>query len=109
MKQRKRVTPRRGQKKISQLRASAEGDEGPLTRLQKRRRYYKAIKKQITLYLDADVLDWFKRAGRGVPDADQSGAMEGDDGREEDIIAVRIIGMRLEPLCEQTAHEEGVD
>ena len=45
----------------------------------------------------------------GVPDADQSGAMEGDDGREEDIIGVRIIGMRLEPLCEQTAHEEAVD
>jgi len=65
MKQRKRVTPRRAQKKISQLRASAEGDEGPLTRLQERRRYYKAIKKQTTLYLDADVLDWFKRAGRG--------------------------------------------
>jgi len=33
--------------------------------LQERRRYYKEIKKQITLYLDADVLDWFKRAGRG--------------------------------------------
>ena len=65
MKQRKRVTPRRAQKKISQLRASAEGDEGALTRFQERRRYYKAIKKQITLYLDADVLDWFKRAGRG--------------------------------------------
>ena len=65
MKQRKRVTPQRAQKKISQLRASAEGDEGPPTRLQERRRYYKAIKKQITLYLDADVLDWFKRAGRG--------------------------------------------
>jgi len=65
MKQRKRVTPQRAQKKISQLRASAEGDEGPPPRLQERRRYYKAIKKQITLYLDADVLDWFKRAGRG--------------------------------------------
>ena len=65
MKQRKRVTPRRAQKKIFQLRASAEGDEGPPTRLQERRRYYTAIKKQITLYLDADVLDWFKRAGRG--------------------------------------------
>ena len=65
MKQRKRVTPRRAQQKISRLRASAEGDEGPPPRLQERRRYYKAIKKQITLYLDADVLDWFKRAGRG--------------------------------------------
>jgi uncharacterized protein (DUF4415 family) len=66
MKQRKRVTrPRRAQQKISRLRASAEGDGGPPTRLQQRRRSYKALKKQITLYLDADVLEWFKRAGRG--------------------------------------------
>ena len=50
-----------------------------------------------------------QKSWTGVPDEDQSGAMEGDDGREEDIIAVRIIGMRLEPLCEQTAHEEAVD
>jgi uncharacterized protein (DUF4415 family) len=65
MKQRKRVTPRRAQQRFFQLRASADGDEGPLTRLQQRRRYYKAVKKQITLYLDADVVDWFKRPGRG--------------------------------------------
>ena len=62
MKQRKRVTKRR---KVASLRASAE--EG------KRRRYplpelsglYKPIKKPVTLRLDADVLAWFKKAGRG--------------------------------------------
>jgi uncharacterized protein (DUF4415 family) len=64
MKQRKRVTTRRAQK-ISRLRASAEGDEGPLTGLQGTRRYYKAPKKLISLYLDADVLAWFKKDGRG--------------------------------------------
>jgi uncharacterized protein (DUF4415 family) len=64
MKQRKRVTPRRAQATIFQLQASAEGDEGPLRRWQQRRRY-KAVKKKITLYVDADVVDWFKRAGCG--------------------------------------------
>jgi len=33
--------------------------------LQERRRYYKAHKKSIGLYLDADVLAWFKRDGPG--------------------------------------------
>ncbi|MGA8539812.1 MAG: BrnA antitoxin family protein [Terriglobales bacterium] len=66
MKQPKRVIQRRRvRRKISRLRASAEEDVRPLTQLQQRRRRYKALKKQITLYLDADVLAWFKRAGRG--------------------------------------------
>jgi uncharacterized protein (DUF4415 family) len=62
MKQRKRVTKRQ---KGASLRAS--GAEG------KRARFlpsdlaglYKPIKKPVTLRLDADVLDWFQRAGRG--------------------------------------------
>jgi len=65
MKQRKRVTPQRAQQRVSQLRASAEGDEGLPTRWQQRRGYHKAVKKKTTLYLDADVVHWFKRAGRG--------------------------------------------
>jgi uncharacterized protein (DUF4415 family) len=65
MKQRKGVTRRNARRKISRLSASAEGDAGLLTQFQERRRRYKARKKQITLYLDADVLEWFKRAGRG--------------------------------------------
>jgi uncharacterized protein (DUF4415 family) len=28
-------------------------------------KYYKALKKPVTLRLDADVLAWFKRQGRG--------------------------------------------
>jgi uncharacterized protein (DUF4415 family) len=62
MKQRKRVTKLR---KIGSLRASASGE--------KRARYlpaelaglYKPVKKPVTLRLDADVLAWFKRQGRG--------------------------------------------
>ena len=65
MKQRKRVTRRRAQPTIFELRASAEGDEGSLTRWQQRRGYHKAVKKKTTLYLDADVVHWFKKAGRG--------------------------------------------
>ena len=62
MKQRKRVAKR--QKGVN-LQASA--------RERKRARYlpselagfYKPIKKPVTLRLDADVLAWFQRAGRG--------------------------------------------
>ena len=44
-----------------------------------------------------------QKSWTGVPDKNQSGAMEGDDGREEEIR-----GMRLEP-CKQTALEEAVE
>lgn len=62
MKPRKRVTRRQ---KIAGLRASA--GEG------KRLRYlpselaglYKPVKKPVTLRLDADILAWFQRGGRG--------------------------------------------
>jgi uncharacterized protein (DUF4415 family) len=40
----------------------ADEGEGPLTQW---RGYRKQNKKQIRLFLDADVLAWFKRAGRG--------------------------------------------
>jgi uncharacterized protein (DUF4415 family) len=66
MKQRKRVTPRpTQQRKIPRLRASAEGGEVPLTRWQEMRRDYKTPKKLIRLYLDADVLAWFRKDGQG--------------------------------------------
>ncbi len=65
MKKRKRVTPRRPQKKISRLRASAGAGKRPLAPLPEWPGYYRAIKKPITLRLDADVLAWFKRQGRG--------------------------------------------
>jgi uncharacterized protein (DUF4415 family) len=50
---------------VARLRASASGgkslpDLGPDWQ-----RYYKVIKKPITLRLDADVLAWFKKHGRG--------------------------------------------
>lgn len=65
VKKRKRVTGRRTPKKISRLRASAGGRERPLVPLPAWPGYYRAIKKPITLRLDADVLAWFQRQGRG--------------------------------------------
>jgi len=62
MKQRKRVT-RRG--KIAQLRASAGGRKRPSAPTSEWLGYYWPIKKAVTLRLDADVLAWFKRQGRG--------------------------------------------
>jgi uncharacterized protein (DUF4415 family) len=61
MKKRRKVTPRRLQRTISRLRASEDAGD-PLAM---RPRYRRRNKKQIRLYLDADVLAWFKREGRG--------------------------------------------
>ncbi|MGO9404846.1 MAG: BrnA antitoxin family protein [Terriglobales bacterium] len=69
MKKRKRVTRRRvqkkAQKKISRLQASAGGGMRPIPALPEWPGYYRPIKKAITLRLDADVLAWFQRQGRG--------------------------------------------
>jgi len=62
MKQRKRVT-RRG--KVARLRASAGGRKRPAGPTPEWLGYYRPIKKAVTLRLDADVLAWFKRQGRG--------------------------------------------
>ena len=62
MKQRKRVT-RRG--KVAGLQASAGGRNRPPGPTPEWVGYYRPIKKAVTLRLDADVLAWFKRQGRG--------------------------------------------
>jgi len=62
MKQRKRVK-RRG--KVARLQASAGGRKLPPGPTTEWLGYYRPIKKAVTLRLDADVLAWFKRQGRG--------------------------------------------
>ena len=62
MKKRK-TTKKRG--RIAQVRASAEGQSLPLEIMQEWQGYYRPIKKPVTLRLDADVLAWFKKQGRG--------------------------------------------
>ncbi|MGA2978441.1 MAG: BrnA antitoxin family protein [Terriglobales bacterium] len=69
MKQKKRVTTRRKKhpkkQKIVRLRASAGGRKPPLELTPELAEYYRAIKKPVTLRLDADVVAWFQRQGRG--------------------------------------------
>jgi uncharacterized protein (DUF4415 family) len=62
MKQRKRVK-RRG--KVARLEASVGGRKLPTGPLPEWPGYYRPIKKAVTLRLDADVLAWFQRQGRG--------------------------------------------
>ena len=62
MKQQKRVTKR--QKAVS-LRASAGERKRPGYLPSGLERFYKPIKKAVTLRLDADVVAWFQRGGRG--------------------------------------------
>jgi uncharacterized protein (DUF4415 family) len=50
-------------KKISRLQASTE--EGKAERLAEWREYWKARKKPVTMYMDADVLAWFRKEGPG--------------------------------------------
>ena len=65
MRQRKRVK-RRG--KVTRLQASAgerKRPPGPTPPMPEWLAYYRPIKKAVTLRLDADVLAWFQRQGRG--------------------------------------------
>ena len=47
------------------MRASAGGRKRPAGPMLEWLGYYRPIKKAVTLRLDADVLAWFKRQGRG--------------------------------------------
>src|SRR6267378_8032881 len=62
MKQRKRVKRRW---KVTRLQASAGGRKRPPGPTPEWLAYYRPIKKAVTLRLDADVLAWFQRQGRG--------------------------------------------
>ncbi len=63
MKQKKRVRRERGQKRISGLQASGEWNEGMVVQPQERRRRCKENKVRISMYMDADILAWFKKDG----------------------------------------------
>lgn len=70
MKAQKRVTARRRThqrrtQKIVRLQAAAGRGKRSLPRVPEWAAYYRPIKKPVTLRLDADVLAWFKRQGRG--------------------------------------------
>src|ERR1039457_7269284 len=74
MKRRKRVTKRATTpRRVTRIQASAGSFSGFSAGSRRRPRYlpedwadmYRPVKKPVTLRLDADVLSWFKRAGRG--------------------------------------------
>ena len=62
MKRRVRVSKGR---KIARLRASADDGKRTHDLGDDLARFYKPLKKPVTLRLDADVLAWFKKKGRG--------------------------------------------
>jgi uncharacterized protein (DUF4415 family) len=63
MKPRKRVKKKRG--KIAHLRASADEGKRPRVPLTDLAQFYRPLKQPVTLRLDADVVAWFKKQGRG--------------------------------------------
>ena len=66
MKRRKRVTKRaRAARKVTKIAASAGSRRRPRYLPEELAGMYKPVKKPVTLRLDADLLAWFQRAGRG--------------------------------------------
>jgi len=66
MKQRKRVTKRaRASRKVTKIEASAGFRRRPAYLPEELAGMYRPVKKPVTLRLDADVLAWFQRGGRG--------------------------------------------
>ena len=51
--------------KIARLKASADEGKGAREAIAGMSEMYKPLKKPVTLRLDADVLAWFKKKGRG--------------------------------------------
>jgi uncharacterized protein (DUF4415 family) len=67
MKRRTKITKGRAiaDKKIARLKASAGKAKRPHDLIAEIAELYKPLKKPVTLRLDADVLAWFKKRGRG--------------------------------------------
>jgi len=66
MKQRKRVTKRaRASRKVTKIETSAGSKRRPRYLPEEWAGMYRPVKKPVTLRLDADLLAWFQRAGRG--------------------------------------------
>jgi uncharacterized protein (DUF4415 family) len=63
MKKKRTIAKKR--RKIARLRASVDEEKLPLDLVPQWSKYYKPLKKPVTLRLDADVLAWFKKQGRG--------------------------------------------
>jgi uncharacterized protein (DUF4415 family) len=60
----RKAKPQKTKKTIS-LRAAAEKSKRRYITLPETMEWYRPIKKPVTLRLDADVIAWFKKSGRG--------------------------------------------
>ena len=60
----RKAKPQKPQKTIS-LQAAAEKPKRRYITLPETMEWYRPIKKPVTLRLDADVIAWFKKSGRG--------------------------------------------
>ncbi|HYW39311.1 MAG TPA: BrnA antitoxin family protein [Terriglobales bacterium] len=66
MKSRQRVTKRaRASRKVTKIEASAGSRRRPRYLPEEWAGMYKPVKRPVTLRIDADVLAWFQRGGRG--------------------------------------------
>ena len=66
MKQRKRVTKRaKAARKVAKMEASSAVRRRPRYLPEELAGMYRPVKKPVTLRLDADILAWFRRGGRG--------------------------------------------
>jgi uncharacterized protein (DUF4415 family) len=66
MKQHKRVTKQaKARRKVTVIEASAGAGRRPRYLPEEWAGMYKPVKRPVTLRLDADVLAWFQRGGRG--------------------------------------------
>ena len=66
MKPRKRVTKRaKARRNVTKIEASMDSRRRPRYLPEEWAGMYKPVKRPVTLRLDADVLAWFQRAGRG--------------------------------------------
>ena len=66
MKQRKRVAKRtKASRKVTRIEASVGSRKRPRYLPEEWAGMYKPVKRPVTLRLDADILAWFQRGGRG--------------------------------------------
>jgi uncharacterized protein (DUF4415 family) len=66
MKQKTRVTKRvKTSRRVTKIEAAARSRRRPRYLPEELAGMYKPVKKPVTVRLDADVLAWFQRAGRG--------------------------------------------
>ncbi len=95
MKPRKRVIKRKGRREKFHGLTRLHSKRGPRYLPEELAGMYKPVKKPVTLRLDADILAWFQRGGRGYQTRINSGSSEGDGRGEKEnarIVSESLFG-----------------